>query len=279
MTAAMPDTLTTPSDWPIAFFDDDYLKIYAPRLTEERTRAEVEFLERELALVANERELARDANERHSTLAPGARVLDLACGAGRHAVGMAMRGHRVTGFDFNANYLELGARAAREAGTSVTWVQGDMRDFHFDAPFQAAYSYFTSFGYYSDEENEHVLANIASALEPGGRFLIEVTNRDYLLTHPMQRSWLQRDDGALLMEENTIDLTTSRVTTRQTLIEPGAGSRITKEYVLRVYTCAELAALMRRHGLDVERCLGGADGSEYSRDSRRLVQVATRRGR
>ena len=259
MTERMPDSTTTQSDWPIAFFDDDYLKIYAPRLTEERTRAEVEFLEHELALK------------------PGARVLDLACGAGRHAVGMALRGHRVTGFDFNASYLELGARAAREAGTSVAWVQGDMREFRFDAPFNAAYSYFTSFGYYSDDENEQVLANIARSLEPGGRFLIEVTNRDYLLTHPMQRSWLQRDDGALLMEENTIDLATSRVTSRQTLIEPGAGSRITKEYVLRVYTCAELSALMRRQGLEVTRVLGGADASEYSRESRRLVLVATRR--
>jgi ubiquinone/menaquinone biosynthesis C-methylase UbiE len=269
MSEAMTDTQTTQTDWPIAFFDDDYLKIYAPRLTAERTQAEVAFIEHQLGLDPKERELA---------LAPGARVLDLACGAGRHAVGMAKRGHRVTGFDFNASYLELGAKAAREAGTTVTWVQGDMREFRFEQPFQAAYSYFTSFGYYSDDENERVLTNIARALEPGGRFLIEVTNRDYLLTHPLQRSWLQRDDGALLMEENTIDLVSSRVTTRQTLIEPGAGSRITKEYVLRVYTCAELAALMRRHGLEVTRALGGIDGAEFGRDSHRLVLVATRRG-
>ena len=256
----MTDTMTTSSDWPIAFFDDDYLKIYAPRLTEERTKAEVDFLERELAP------------------APGARVLDLACGAGRHAVGMALKGYRVTGFDFNASYLELGANAAREAGTAVTWRQGDMRRFEFDAPFQAAYSYFTSFGYYSDDENEQVLANLARCLEPKGRFLIEMADRDYLLTHPMQRTWLQRDDGALLMEEHTIDIVSSRVTSRQTLIEPGAGPRITKEYTLRVYTCAELSAVMRRHGLEVTRSLGGPDGSEYSRESRRLVLVATRRG-
>ena len=255
----MTDT-TTQSDWPIAFFDDDYLKIYAPRLTEERTRAEVEFIERELGVSA------------------GARVLDLACGAGRHAVGMAQRGHRVTGFDFNAHYLELGAKAAREAGTTVTWAQGDMREFHFEPPFEGVYSYFTSFGYYSDEENERVIANVSKSLRPGGRFLIELTNRDYILTHPLQRSWLQRGDGALLMEENTLDLASSRVTSRQTLIEPGADSRITKEYDLRVYTCAELSALMRRNGLDVLRALGGANGSVYTAESRRLVLVATRRG-
>lgn len=248
------------ADWPIAFFDDDYLKIYGPRLTEEQTRSEVAFIERSLALK------------------PGSRVLDLACGVGRHAVSMAQRGHRVTGIDFNGHYLALGEQAARAAGVDVTWTLGDMRSFATDTPFDAIYSFFTSFGYYSDDENERVLANVAGALESGGRFLIDVTNRDFALTHPNQRNWIQRADGALLMEENTLDLMSSRVTSRQTLIEPGAGSRITKEFDLRVYTCAELSALMRRHGLEPQRVWGGADETPYSSDSRRLVLVAARGG-
>ena len=80
----MTNVSTTHSDWPIAFFDDDYLKLYAPRLTEERTRLEAEFMVGALALKQ------------------GARVCDLACGTGRHAIEMARRGYRVTGFDFNA---------------------------------------------------------------------------------------------------------------------------------------------------------------------------------
>jgi len=246
------------ADWPIAFFDDDYLKIYGPRLTDEQTRSEVEFIERSLALTA------------------ASRVLDLACGIGRHAVAMAQRGHRVTGIDFNAHYLALGEQAARAAGVEVTWMQSDMRAFTTDTPFDAVYSFFTSFGYYSDDENEQVLENVARTLKPGGRFLIDLTNRDFTLTHPNQRNWIQRQDGALLMEETTLDLTSSRVTSRQTLIEPGAGSRITKEFDLRVYTCAELSALMRRHGLEPQRVLGGADETPYTTNSRRLVLIAAR---
>ena len=253
-------TMTTSTDWPIAFFDDDYLRIYASRLDAERTKPEVEFIERELAPE------------------PGARVLDLACGIGRHAVGMAQRGYAVTGFDFNARYLELGAAAARAAGVEVTWTQGDMRSLGFERPFDAVYSYFTSFGYYSDDENEAVMAQIARALRPGGRFLIDLMNRDQVLTHPVQRNWVQREDGALLMEENTLDLASSRVTSRQTLIEPGGGARVTKEYHLRAYTCAELSAIMRRHGLEPQHVMGGPDGSAFTTESRRLVVVATRLG-
>jgi len=249
-----------PADWPIAFFDDDYLKLYAGRLTAERTRDEATFIEAQLAL------------------APGARVLDLACGTGRHAIEMARRGHRVTGFDFNDRYLELAAAAARESGLAVEWARGDMRELAFDHAFDAVYSYFTSFGYYSDEDNERVLGRVARSLVPGGRFLIDVADRDWMLTHPQQRGWTQREDGALVMEENTLDLVSSRVTNRQILIEPGAGSRVTKQYELRVYTCAELSALMRRAGLVPERALGGPDGAPYSSESRRLVLVARRAG-
>lgn len=251
--------MKTSPDWPIAFFDDDYLRIYRPMFTDEANLREVDLIESALAL------------------SPGARVLDLACGIGRHAIGIAKRGYRVTGLDFNARYLEIAAEAARAAGLEAEWVSGDMRELAYDREFDAVYSYFTSFGYFSDVENERVLANLARALKPGGRFLIEMTNRDWILTHPRQRTWTQRDDGALLMEETSLDLRTSRVTTRQTLIEPaGGGARVQKEYDLRVYTCAELVAMFARHGLEVREVWGGAEREPYSTESRRLILLATR---
>jgi SAM-dependent methyltransferase len=246
------------ADWPIAFFDEDYLRIYRPMLTAETTRQEVDFIESALALP------------------PGGAVLDLACGYGRHAIGMAERGYRVTGVDFNPRYLEIAEADARQAGVEVRWIVGDMRTLPFAGEFRAAYCYFTSFGYFSDEENETVLQRVATALEPGGRFLIDLMNRDWLLTHPQQRTWTQREDGALLMEELSLELRTSRVTSRQTLIEPGGGPRVAKEYELRAYTCAELTALLARQGLAVRAAWGGADRSAYSTESRRLILLAER---
>jgi len=250
--------MTTP-EWPVAFFDDDYLRIYRPRFTAERTQAEVDFIEQALA-------------------APkGAAVLDLACGIGRHAIGMAQRGYRVTGLDFNPRYLEIAADEARNEGAQVTWKTGDMRSLGFERAFDAVYSYFTSFGYFGDDENEIVLEQIAKALRPGGRLLLEMMNRDWLLTHPQQRTWTQREDGALLMEETTLELAASRVVTRQILIDPSGGPQVTKEFFLRTYTCAELSALLRRHGFDVREVSGGLDREPYGPESRRLAIVAERR--
>lgn len=248
----------TRPEWPVAFFDDDYLRIYRPQLSPEVTGAEVDFIESALALPA------------------GAEVLDLACGFGRHAIGMNLRGHRVTGVDFNPRYLEIAAEEARAAGATVRWTPGDMRALPFEGAFDAVYSYFTSFGYFSDAENARVIAGVAKALRPGGRFLLDMMNRDWLLTHPQQRVWNQRADGSLLMEELSLDLRTSRVTSRQIHIATEGGARLTKEYDLRAYTCAELTALFERHGLAVREVWGGPDRSDYSTESRRLILLAER---
>jgi len=250
----------TPSEWPVAFFDDDYLRIYRAMLSPEVTAREVDFIESALALP------------------PGGEALDLACGYGRHAIGLAGRGYHLTGVDFNPHYLEAAEADARAAGVTVRWIAADMRALPFERTFDGAYSFFTSFGYFSDEENEQVLAGVGRALRPGGRFLLDVTNRDWILTHPQQRLWTQLEDGSLLMEEITLDLRRSQVLNRQIHITPASGAQITKEYALRAYTCAELEALCARHGLAVCEVWGGSDRSEYSTESRRLVMLAMRNG-
>jgi SAM-dependent methyltransferase len=245
-------------EWPVAFFDDDYLRIYRPQFSPERTEAETAFIAEMLAAPA------------------GGEVLDLACGFGRHAIGMAARGYRMTGVDFNPRYLEIAEADAKAAGVAVTWRTGDMRGLADTRAYDGVYSFFTSFGYYEDEDNERVLANVATAIRPGGRFLLDLVNRDWLLAHTQQRTWTQRDDGALLMEETELELVTSRVRTRQFLLPPGGGAQVTKEFSLRAYTCAELSALLRRHGFIVREVLGSAEREAYSAASRRLVILSER---
>ncbi len=248
------------SAWPVAFFDEDYLVIYRPWLSEERTAEEASFIERSLGL------------------SPGARLLDLACGIGRHALALAARGYRVTGLDFNARYLRRAQQQGRERGAHlVSWVRGDMRALPFAGCFDGLYSYFTSFGYFGDDENFAILQDAARVLKPGGAFLMDLFNRDYLLLHPQERNWNQREDGSLLMEEFFHDPRTSTVTARQTLIGEG-GAQVHKEYRVRMYTCAEMIWLLARAGLEVTQVWGGPDGSDYGLQSRRLVLKAVRAG-
>ena len=68
----------------------------------------------------------------------GASILDVGCGTGRHAVELARRGYRVTGFDLSAGMLAEAAKAAGEAGVEVELIQADATAFSFARSFDAA---------------------------------------------------------------------------------------------------------------------------------------------
>ena len=135
-----------PKRWYEDFFDADYLIRYVHR----DTLVEVDGIEKILHL------------------RKGSKVLDVACGAGRHTTELAKRGYRVTGFDLSKSLLAEARRSARHAGVKPTFVQGDMRHLRFANAFDAAISMFTSFGYFDRvEEDRTVVRGIARALQIG----------------------------------------------------------------------------------------------------------------
>src|SRR5262245_703560 len=90
-------------------------------------------------------------------LRPGAEVLGVPCGHGRIAVRLAAAGFQVTGLDASPRYLELAAEAAGGERVEVELLHGDMRTLPWSERFDALVNWFTSFGYFDDEENRAVL--------------------------------------------------------------------------------------------------------------------------
>jgi len=100
---------------------------------------------------------------------PGASVLDLCCGPGRHSVELARRGFRVTGVDRTGRYLDEARAKAAEMGLEIEFVQSDMREFTRPSAFDLVISLYTSFGYFEDQdEDRKVLRNIHESLRPEG---------------------------------------------------------------------------------------------------------------
>ena len=95
--------------------------------------------------------------------------------------GAAAKSYKVTGLDLSLPLFIRAADAARRVGVNVNFIHGDMREMTFEDEFDAAYCMFTSFGYFDDDTNRKVAANLARAIKPGGKLLIELVNRDYLV--------------------------------------------------------------------------------------------------
>jgi len=205
-------------------------------------------------------------------LQPGARVLDLCCGVGRHSLEFARRGFRVTGVDRTASYLGEAQRRATEQSLEIEFVQADMRTFRRPQAFDAVVNYFTSFGYFaSDEENRQVLTNAYLSLKPGGRLLIDMMGKEILARVFTERGW-HEEDGKLILEERRLAPDWSSLDNRWIIIEDGERREVNLS--VRQYSAAELSRLLRDAGflrVDVYGSLGGA---RYDMEARRLVVVA-----
>jgi SAM-dependent methyltransferase len=244
------------AQWYREFFDDLYLRVYQPLEAPEQVRREVDFIVKALDLPA------------------GAKVLDLCCGQGRHSLELARRGFQVVGVDLSEALLYAARKRAESEGLSVTFLHCDMREIDFADEFDAVINMFTSFGYLESEaEDEKVLGKVAQALKSGGKFLLDVVNRDRLVRDFQAREWHAADEGWLVLEERTFDHLSGRTETRWVCVARD-GVRYERLSSVRLYTASELRTMLERAGLKVTNLFGDYDGSPYSWDSQRLIVVA-----
>ena len=244
-------------NWYEDLFNQDYDRIYFPTFTPERNSAEVDFIESALKIPK------------------GGRVLDVACGHGRHAIELAKRGYQVTGIDFSPRFIKMAIESSNSNGISnAEFLVGDMRQTHFVNRFDAAFSYFTSFGYFSDLENNRVLETVAKALVNGGKFLLETVNRDWTI-HKVEnqpRRWDEIDPGFFLLEDISFNAHTSRIHTKRIIFD--RGERRSVEYDIKLYTHAELEDMLEDAGFKVVATYGNKDSSPYAVSSPRMIIIS-----
>ena len=130
------------------------------------------------------------------------RVLDLACGSGRHSLELRRRGFEVVGADISGDLIEIARRDAAEAGLDVEFVQADLRDLDFSEEFDLVLNLNDgAIGYLeSDEENRRSFEVISRALRPGGRNLVQLPNILYARDRLPQRSWIPASSMVELVE-------------------------------------------------------------------------------
>jgi len=202
-------------------------------------------------------------------------ILDMPCGIGRHAVELARRGHRVTGVDRTAGYLDDAARRAADGGLEVEWVCNDMRAFRRDGVFDVALNMYTSLGYFADlDDDRRVLENVHASLRPGGRLVVETNSKEVLAAGFQPRVWHDLDDGGLLLEERQILDGWRSIRMRWIIIDPTDRQEV--EFTLRLYAGTELAGLLDAAGFAEVALYGNLDGDPYDEHARRLVAVARR---
>lgn len=242
----------------MAWFEDwfgvEYLDLYAHRDAAEAA-AQIAFLA----------ELWRHR--------PPRRLLDLACGAGRHSLAVRAAGVEAIGVDLSLALLAAGRQRAEGTGLRLPAARGDMRCLPFAAEsFDWVLNVFTSFGYFASErENFRVLEEFVRVLTPEGGFLIDFMNRERALATLVGEE--VRVEGDLEVRiQRWFDRTTERINKRIALTRAGAPPRHFLESV-RAYRREEVEIGLQWAGLQVTGVYGDFAGSLWTADSDRLILV------
>jgi SAM-dependent methyltransferase len=201
-------------------------------------------------------------------------VLDVPCGPGRHAVELARRGFEVKGVDRTQSYLDQAKEAASAAGVdaNVEWALMDMRELADSSRFDLVINLFSSFGYFSDEDNLALAKKMRTALKGKGVAVFEMLGKEILAAGFSPRRW-HEIQGGVLLEDVQVSDDWARVENRWIYIGDD-GKRFEHRFSHRIYSGLELRAVLWEAGFDDVDLFGSLDGIPYDTEAERLVVVA-----
>ncbi len=206
---------------------------------------------------------------------PGAAILDLCCGPGRHSLELARRGYHVTGVDRTAAYLEQARQQAEKEELTIELVQEDMRHFCKPNTFAGAMMMYTSFGYFEDQaENRQVLINVYRSLKDQGALIMDMMGKEVLARIFRERDWEEVDD-AIILQQRQVSKDWSWVENRWIALR--GQERYEAEVSHWIYSAAELSGMLKECGFSSVDVYGDLEGAPYDHTAKRLVVVAHKR--
>ena len=238
------------TEWFEEWFGEEYLALYPHRDEAEAEQA--------VGLVLSS-----------TGFAAGWRVLDVACGAGRHARALRRAGARCFGVDLSATLL----RIARTV-TDAPLVRADMRSLPIrPASMDLTVNLFTSFGYFDDpSEQDAVIGNMARSLRPGGHVVLDYLNPRYADDHMKPAEDIEVEGNRYRIRR----WTDGRCFYKRIAIDDGRGGEpmVYREQVAR-FSLGDFERLLVPHGLEIVELYGDYRLNPYdTRTSPRLVLIA-----
>jgi SAM-dependent methyltransferase len=195
---------------------------------------------------------------------PGWRVLDVACGAGRHALALQAAGLRCTGVDLSATLLRVAQRV-----TDAPLVQADMRYLPIrPASMDLTVNLFTSFGYFEhDEEHAAALREMVSTVRPRGWFAIDFLNPSVVRSQLVPREVIRVVQGEV---EVGREVSADGRYVCKTIRTPGHRRFVER---VRLFEPHEMDAMLAAAGIKVRARYGDYGGAPLESGSPRSILV------
>jgi SAM-dependent methyltransferase len=200
-------------------------------------------------------------------------VLDLCCGPGRHSVPLAKMGFNVTGVDIQPNLLNKARSYANKENVETETIEENMLTFRREESFDLVISMFSSFGYFSNPEDDlKVLENAYHSLKSGGKILLDVRGKEIHAMANITSFSQQMPNGDLIFHRTEINDDWTRSISEWVYVKGEKAHKFKMEFNL--YSGSELRALLKKAGFSQVRIYGDLKGSAYNHNAKRLVILA-----
>ncbi|MFJ7661642.1 class I SAM-dependent methyltransferase [Lysinibacillus sp. NPDC097162] len=244
-------------NWYEDYFNEDYWNLVY------YSCSSIEITENELSFIKS---ILEESN--------ASTVLDLFCGIGRHANRLSEEGYIVTGLDIDPNSIKI---AESSSESHVDYIVSDARDFTTNNKYDCCLLMQTSFGYFSDLENQKLITKIYSLLNENGILIIDIPNRDNMLKNFRYRDWVTIEDTTYVISHQ-FDYINSRRNTSMKVIDK-QGQR-EQTHSIRMYSISEMIAILENSNFVVQKLFGDFTLSNvrFNNDYKRLQLVAQKVG-
>ena len=231
---------------------------------------------------ADEAAFIADCLTRHGSAPPG-RLLELACGTGRHAVELHRRGYEILATDYSAAVLEVARSRAAAASATIEFERQDMRALDLDGRrFDAVVCLFDALGYVrTNEAVVGTMRGVRDLLKPSGLFVFEVWHGAAMLSsfQPLRiREW--SDSGRRIIRVSSTDLLIeeqlARVKYDVIVIESdGTAATFAETHVGRYFLMQEIRYFLQTCGFELLEAFDGfTESQSISSDTWHIVAVA-----
>lgn len=199
---------------------------------------------------------------------PGAKILDVACGKGRHSLYLNRKGFTVCGFDLSKESI---LHNKKNETKTLTFTVHDMRNPFRKDEFNIVFNLFSSFGYFDDHaDNEKVILANAETLVSGGSLVI-----DYMNSKKVSKELIAED----VKECRGIKFFQKRKIDSGKIIKNISFSDKEKEYAfeehLQLYSLEDFEKMFRKHNLTIRNIFGDYLLNKFDEvNSDRLILIA-----
>ncbi|GAB4237371.1 MAG: class I SAM-dependent methyltransferase [Chlamydiales bacterium] len=234
------------SEWFLDWFNHDYLQLYAQRNAQEAA-LQVSFI------------------LKHVQLPLEATILDLGCGAGRHAIEMASRGFHVVGVDSSTILIQQAIKIKRDhPNWDLTFLNQDLFALDLGHRFDLVMNMFTSFGYFAeDEKNAEIFKVVAKHLKKNGKFLFDYLNPKYAIEHLVPSEKVE-------LKEKTVQIT-RKVENDKRIIKTIQFPHKTYQEKVSLYSRDQIEEMMQSYGLYPIKVWNNFEGEEWSEGGERQI--------